>query len=77
MMLLLGMYREDTSSWESNDIVKQYKNVTNLHSSWEDGWFHLARYYDKVMTNIIDERPHKRACVLEDIIFSFYWWNLS
>ena len=61
-MLLLGMYREDTSSWESNDIVKQYKNVTMLHPNWEDGWFHLARYYDKVMTNLCEkDRPYKKA----------------
>ena len=62
MMLLLGMYREDTSSWESNDIVKQYKSVLLLNPKWEDGYFHLARYYDKVMTSICDyEKTSKKA----------------
>ena len=61
-MLLLGMYCEDTSSWESNDIVKQYKGVTFLHANWEDGFFHLARYYDKVMTHFVEnERPQKKG----------------
>ncbi len=65
MMLLLGTYCQETSSWESNAIVKQYKEVTKLHPDWEDCWFYTAKYYDKIMTNLIEqERPEKRGWVV-------------
>ncbi len=65
MWLLLAMYREETSSLESNEMIKQYKGVTALHSEWEDGWFNLAQYYDKVMMKTGKEgenQPEQRRC---------------
>ena len=48
-VLLLGKYYEETASQEANIIMAQYKQVLRVHSEWEDGYFHLAKYYDKIM----------------------------
>lgn len=52
MLLLLGRYSEEMSSWESNAIVRQYKEVTQVHQQWEDGYFYMGQYYDKIMSNL-------------------------
>ena len=48
---------------QSNSIVKLYKDVIEIHPEWEDGHFYLAKYYDKIMTTIIDDkdRPEKQG----------------
>ncbi|KAI0215805.1 Serine/threonine-protein kinase ATR [Lamellibrachia satsuma] len=62
VLLLLGNYCEETASWESNAIMRQYKEVIKVHSDWEDGYFHIAKYYDKIMTNLIEsDRPEKKG----------------
>lgn len=62
MLLLLGRYCEDLSCWETNAIVKQYSEVTRLCPDWEDGYFHLAKYYDKITPQVVEsDRPDKRG----------------
>ena len=59
---MLGRYSEETASWESNAIMKQYKEVMKVHSKWEDGYFYIAKYYDRIMTTLIEtERPEKKG----------------
>ncbi|KAK7486779.1 hypothetical protein BaRGS_00021926, partial [Batillaria attramentaria] len=61
-LLLYGRYSEQTSSLESNAIVKRYKDVIEVCEDWEDGHFHLAQYYDRVMTIMTErERPGNQA----------------
>ncbi|XP_048255679.1 serine/threonine-protein kinase ATR-like isoform X1 [Haliotis rufescens] len=62
-LLLYGRYSEDTSSLESNAIMKQYKDVIDIYPRWEDGHFYLAKYYDKIMMALIDdkEKPEKQG----------------
>ncbi|XP_059175094.1 serine/threonine-protein kinase ATR-like isoform X2 [Physella acuta] len=55
-MLLYARYSEETSNLETNSIVKSYKNVIAACPEWEDGYFHLAKYYDRVMNTIIDDK---------------------
>lgn len=55
-LLLYGKYSEEASSMEANAIVKQYKDVIDICPQWEDGYFHLAKYYDKIMFAMIDEK---------------------
>ncbi|KAJ8304686.1 hypothetical protein KUTeg_018270, partial [Tegillarca granosa] len=57
--LLYGHYNEETSSLESNSIVKCYKEVTDLYQDWEDGYFYLAKYYDKIMMTLVLEDKDK------------------
>lgn len=64
MLLLLGRYCEQLSCWETNAIVRQYTEVTKLCPDWEDGYFHLAKYYDRLMTQLVETvRPDKRGWV--------------
>lgn len=47
---------------ETNAIVKQYKDVIEACPEWEDGHFHLAQYYDRIMTIMTDkEKPEKQG----------------
>ncbi|RUS83841.1 hypothetical protein EGW08_008382 [Elysia chlorotica] len=55
-LLLYGRYSEETSNLETNAVVKLYRDVIEICPDWEDGYFHLAKYYDRVMNMIIDEK---------------------
>ncbi|GFR86846.1 serine/threonine-protein kinase atr, partial [Elysia marginata] len=55
-LLLYGKYSEETSNLETNAVVKLYRDVIEICPDWEDGYFHLAKYYDRVMNMIIDEK---------------------
>ncbi|KAL5004570.1 hypothetical protein ScPMuIL_018026 [Solemya velum] len=55
-LLLYGRYSEEKSNLESNAIVRQYKEVIEMNSEWEDGHFHLAKYYDRIMTTLIEDK---------------------
>ena len=62
MLLLLSQYCEETASMESNAIVKQYREVQKVHNEWEDGYFYVAKYYDKIMTKLFPtDRPEKKG----------------
>ena len=54
--MLYGRYSEETSNKESNAIVKQYKEVIEVNPEWEDGHFYLAKYFDKIMTTLIEDK---------------------
>ena len=61
-MLLLGSYCEETSSWESNAIMKYYKEVLRVNPNFEEGYFYLAKYYYKVMNTVCDmEKLEKKG----------------
>lgn len=54
---------------ESNSIVKQYKEVIKVNGKWEDGYFHVAKYYDKIMTSIFSpDRPEKKGLVIHLVL---------
>ncbi|XP_025077039.1 serine/threonine-protein kinase ATR-like isoform X1 [Pomacea canaliculata] len=55
-LLLYGRYSEETSSMESNAILKRYRDVLDICHDWEDGHFYLAQYYDRLMTSIMPEK---------------------
>ncbi|XP_055865310.1 serine/threonine-protein kinase ATR-like isoform X2 [Biomphalaria glabrata] len=55
-LLLLGSYSEETSNLETNHIVKHYKDVIEICPDWEKGHFRLAKYYDRVMNTMIDDK---------------------
>ena len=72
VLLLLGQYCEETASWESNAIVRQYKEVTTIHPAWEDGFFSLAKYYDKIMNTLVEiDRPEKKGYVYNRVHLLF------
>ncbi|XP_045160246.2 serine/threonine-protein kinase ATR-like [Mercenaria mercenaria] len=55
-LLLYGRYCEETSKIESNAIVKQYKEVVDVAPDWEHGYFYLGKYFDKIMTALVDDK---------------------
>uniref|UniRef100_A0AAY4APV8 Serine/threonine-protein kinase ATR n=1 Tax=Denticeps clupeoides TaxID=299321 RepID=A0AAY4APV8_9TELE len=70
-MLLVGRLMEETANFESNAIMKAYKEVTNLLPEWEDGNFYLAKYYDKVMPMVTDNKLEKQGNLIRYIIMYF------
>ncbi|KAK7904072.1 hypothetical protein WMY93_016679 [Mugilogobius chulae] len=67
-MLLVGHFMEETANFESNAIMKVYKDVTNLLPEWEDGNFYLAKYYDKVMPMVTDNKLEKQGNLIRYIV---------
>ncbi|MEQ2271045.1 hypothetical protein XENORESO_020637, partial [Xenotaenia resolanae] len=70
-MLLVGRCMEETANFESNAIMKAYKDVTNLLPEWEDGNFYLAKYYDKVMPMVTDNKLEKQGNLIRYIVTFF------
>ena len=70
MLLQLGRYWDETASCESNAVVRQLKEVTQVHPEWEDGFFYVATYYDKVMMAVVD-RPEKRGDFITQVVQFF------
>jgi len=70
MLLQLGRYWDETASLESNAVVRQLKEVTQVHAEWEDGFFYVATYYDKVMMAVVD-RPEKRGDFITQVVQFF------
>ncbi|XP_054597718.2 serine/threonine-protein kinase ATR isoform X1 [Nothobranchius furzeri] len=70
-MLLVGRFMEETANFESNAIMKAYKDVTNLLPEWEDGNFYLAKYYDKVMPMVTDNKMEKQGNLIRYIVTFF------
>ncbi|KAM7376136.1 hypothetical protein PAMP_005881 [Pampus punctatissimus] len=70
-MLLVGRFMEETANFESNAIMKTYKDVTNLLPEWEDGNFYLAKYYDKLMPMVTDNKLEKQGNLIRYIVTFF------
>nr|XP_023680216.1 serine/threonine-protein kinase ATR isoform X1 [Paramormyrops kingsleyae] len=70
-MLLVGRLMEETANFESNAIMKAYKDITNLLPEWEDGNFYLAKYYDKVMPKVTDNKLEKQGNLIRYIVTYF------
>uniref|UniRef100_H3ANL6 Serine/threonine-protein kinase ATR n=1 Tax=Latimeria chalumnae TaxID=7897 RepID=H3ANL6_LATCH len=70
-MLLVGRFMEETANFESNAIMKKYKDVTSLLPEWEDGHFYLAKYYDKLMPMVTDNKMERQGDLIRYIVFHF------
>nr|XP_046179436.1 serine/threonine-protein kinase ATR [Oncorhynchus gorbuscha] len=70
-MLLVGRFMEETANFESNAIMKAYKDVTTLLPEWEDGNFYLAKYYDKLMPMVTDNKLEKQGNLIRYIVTYF------
>ncbi|XP_068960779.1 serine/threonine-protein kinase ATR isoform X2 [Petaurus breviceps papuanus] len=70
-MLLVGRFMEETANSESNAIMKKYKDVTLFLPEWEDGHFYLAKYYDKLMPMVTDNKMEKQGDLIRYIVLHF------
>ncbi|EMP40340.1 Serine/threonine-protein kinase ATR [Chelonia mydas] len=70
-MLLVGRFMEETANFESNAVMKKYKDVTFFLPEWEDGHFYLAKYYDKLMPMVTDNKMEKQGDLIRYIVHHF------
>ncbi|XP_023568719.1 serine/threonine-protein kinase ATR [Octodon degus] len=69
--LLVGRFMEETANFESNAIMKKYKDVILFLPEWEDGHFYLAKYYDKLMPMVTDNKMEKQGDLIRYIVLHF------
>ncbi|XP_052043584.1 serine/threonine-protein kinase ATR isoform X2 [Apodemus sylvaticus] len=69
--LLVGRFMEETANFESNAVMKKYKDVTLFLPEWEDGHFYLAKYYDKLMPMVTDNKMEKQGDLIRYIVLHF------
>lgn len=48
-----------------------FQDVTTLRPEWEDGNFYLAKYYDKVMPMVTDNKLEKQGNLIRYIVTYF------
>ncbi|XP_075124962.1 serine/threonine-protein kinase ATR [Leptodactylus fuscus] len=70
-MLLVGRFMDETANFESNAVMKKYKDVTSLLPEWEDGHFYLAKYYDKLMPMVTENKMEKQGDLIRYIVYHF------
>ncbi|KAG8580917.1 hypothetical protein GDO81_007479 [Engystomops pustulosus] len=70
-MLLEGRFMDETANFESNAVMKKYKDVTSLLPEWEDGHFYLAKYYDKLMPMVTENKMEKQGDLIRYIVYHF------
>ena len=86
-------FSEETSCLESNEILKLYRKVISVNHDWEDGHFYMGKYYDKIITTLLEDRqerpnPSKQWYVLTQSlkgmpgsnilsVLQFYFYSMS
>ncbi|XP_062988227.1 serine/threonine-protein kinase ATR [Elgaria multicarinata webbii] len=70
-LLLVGRFMEETANFESNAVMKKYKDVTACLPEWENGHFYLAKYYDKVMPTVTENKMEKQGDLIKYIVIHF------
>ncbi|XP_076350485.1 serine/threonine-protein kinase ATR-like isoform X2 [Tachypleus tridentatus] len=64
--LMLAKYSEESAVLESNALILMYRDVVAIQPEWEEGHFHLAKYYDRVMTTL--EKSEKKSEVIVHMV---------
>ncbi|KAL8187826.1 UNVERIFIED_CONTAM: hypothetical protein K2H54_056449, partial [Gekko kuhli] len=70
-LLLVGRFMEETANFESNAVMKKYKDVTACLPEWENGHFYLAKYYDKLMPTVTENKMEKQGELIKYIVIHF------
>nr|XP_008104413.1 PREDICTED: serine/threonine-protein kinase ATR isoform X1 [Anolis carolinensis] len=70
-LLLVGRFMEETANFESNAVMKKYKDVTVCLPEWENGHFYLAKYYDKLMPTVTENKMEKQGDLIKYIVIHF------
>lgn len=58
-------------------LICVFQDVTNLLPQWEDGNFYLAKYYDKVMPMVTDNKLEKQGDMIRYIVKYFGKWVIA
>ncbi|XP_050687762.1 serine/threonine-protein kinase ATR-like isoform X2 [Eriocheir sinensis] len=67
--LLLAKYTEEAATLDGNAIKQYYRDACEMNRQWEDGHFHLAMYYDRILNSL--EKKEKPVEWIHHIILSF------
>lgn len=67
-LLLLGTYRDQTASMESTAMFRFFRDIPKVYGKWEEAYFTCAKYFDKVMSNVVLEKPEKRSDFIIHIV---------
>ncbi|RMX47129.1 hypothetical protein pdam_00018677 [Pocillopora damicornis] len=76
-LLLIGRWIEETAHYAANRAIQQYKEVTALHGSWENGHFYLGKYYDKLMSACPEGEEKSNKVYVDFIPFVLKHYGLS
>lgn len=56
--LLLAQYSEESATLDVTTTKQYYRDVCEIHHSWEDSHFNLAMYYDRILNTLdMKEKP--------------------
>lgn len=67
-LLLLARWMEGTARYDTQTVLKEYKNVLVHQPESEDGHFYLAKYYDRLMAFLAGDRPSKLGEFLQFVL---------
>ena len=56
--LLLARYYDQTGNADMSSIIQYYKEVVEINKQWEEGWFYLAQYYDRLWNSLEVKDSH-------------------
>ena len=51
----------ETGQLQGRDILRRYKTVLAIQPKWEEGFFHLGKYYDLLFERLIDSTVDQEA----------------
>lgn len=67
--LLLAKYSEEAATLDGSTIKQYYRDACEMNRQWEDGHFHLAMYYDRILSSL--EKKEKPVEWIHHIILRF------
>lgn len=67
--LLLARYTEEAATFDTNAIKQYYRDACEVNPQWEDGHFHLAMYYDRLLNSL--EKKEKPVEWIHHIILRY------
>lgn len=59
VLFLQSRFSEEISCLESNEILKFYRKVISVNFDWEDGYFYIGKYYDKIIITLLEDKYDK------------------
>ncbi|RWS24311.1 hypothetical protein B4U80_06916, partial [Leptotrombidium deliense] len=67
LKLLHVTYADHTSKFQTDELIKLYKDVIKFHPEWEESHFSLAKYYDKILVtmNKDEQIAEAMSCVIK------------
>jgi serine/threonine-protein kinase ATR len=69
--LLVGNWMAETALFHSDNVIQQFKKVTATHKDWEEGYFSLACYYDKLLESDTAKKAAREATTLPHVIENY------